>query len=82
MHLRKHHLTVRTVLGAPRGDVALQGTHLALLIATWPAVAQQPEHRLALQGWIVLEQLGNPQPVVGKRVGPRTVGSRLPELAR
>jgi hypothetical protein len=46
------------------------------------AIAQQPEQRLALQRRIVLEQFGDPRPIVDKRVGPRTVGSRLPELAR
>jgi len=82
MQLRKHHLTVGTVLAAPGGDVPLQRPQLTFLIATWLTVAQQPEQRLALQRRVVLEQIDDPRPVVGKRVGPRAVGSRLPELAR
>src|SRR5215204_1831404 len=82
MHLRKHHLSVRPVLGAPRGYVPLQRPQLPFPIATWLPVAQQPEQRLALQGWIVFEQLDNPGPIVDKRVGSRAVGPRLPELAR
>ena len=82
MDLGEHHLTIRSVLRTPGGDVPLQGAQLPLLIATRLAFAQQSEQRLTLQRWVVLKQLGDPRPVVGKRVGPRAVRPRLLELAR
>ena len=79
--LRKDHLAVRTILSSPGRDMPLQRAQLALLIPTRVALAQQPEERLALERRVVLQERGDPRPVLSKWVGTRAIRARLLELA-
>src|SRR5438477_4818850 len=82
MHLRKHNLAVRAMLGAPERNPALEGAELADLIAPGMKVAQQRKQRLGLHGAVAFKMGLHPGPVVGKRIGACTIGAWLLELTR
>ncbi len=68
-------------LGAPGGDVALEGAELVGAIAPGEELGELAEEGLGLEGGVTLELSDNPGPVGLERVGAGAVGAGLLELA-
>src|SRR5215471_1400341 len=82
MHLRKHDLLFRAMLGTPERNPALERAELPELIAARMMVAQQGKQGLSLHRAVAFKMSLHPRPVVGERVGARAIRPRLLELAR
>src|SRR5579885_239354 len=70
MHLREHHLLLRTMRRSPQRDVPLQRAQLSCRVAARLLRLQQREQGLGLQRWIALQLSDDPGPIGGKRIGP------------
>lgn len=81
MDLSEHNLTVRAVLGAPEGNMALEGAKLAHLVALGTLAAELSEERISLKSGVALELGLNPGPIGLEGIGAGAVGARLLELA-
>jgi hypothetical protein len=86
--LGEEHFLGGPVLGLPLPHPPLQGAARPLPVALGDFLLQPAQQGLGLQGRLALEQLLQPRPDVGERVGPGAPGARgagltgeLPEVA-
>jgi hypothetical protein len=81
MELAEENLPRRPVLGAPGGDLALEGPELGGLVVVRPALAEQGKERRRLQSRVAGELLLDPRPVVGERIGAGPIAAWRLQLA-
>ena len=79
--LLKDHGLGRSVLGAPGGDMALEGAELAGLVAPGVAQAELGKQGFDLERGVTLELLLHPGPIVHEGVGAGAVDAGLLQLA-
>jgi hypothetical protein len=81
VHLSEHDLTVRAVERTPAGNMALERTELARLVALRMLATEFGEERVGLESGVAFEMGLYPGPVGLEGIGAGAIGARLPELA-